>query len=118
MQGRYVTPKGSIRTALEPTSESSLTQWLMKWLNKMGHGHRDYSLFLFHKKGSFRKNVKKVVKSRYPSTGHPSGHGCATSNATRYYVASRLELHVGVCGCQMLVLCIKFTVSWRLGMRL
>lgn len=64
VQGRYVTPKGSIRTALEPTSESSLTQWLMKWLNKMGHGHRDYSLFLFHKKGSFRKNVKKVVKSR------------------------------------------------------
>ena len=79
MRGRYVTPKGSIRTGFEPATESSVTQLLMSWLNRIGNKHGDYSLFIFYKKGSFRKNVKKVVKSKYPSVGQPGVHDCATS---------------------------------------
>ena len=71
MKGRYVTQKGSIRTAFTPAAESSITRWVTGWLNRIGHEHRDYSLFIFDKKGSFRKNVKKVVKSKYPSIHHP-----------------------------------------------
>ena len=63
----YLTHKGSIKTNFARTPDSQILSWLRKKLGKIGHGREDYSLFLFHKKSKFRKAIKRIVKSKYPS---------------------------------------------------
>ena len=62
-----MTHKGSIKTNFSIwTPDSKLFVWIRRKLIKIGRLHEDYSLFLFHKKGRFRKTVKRIVKAKYP----------------------------------------------------
>ena len=64
---RYMTHKGSIKTNFSIwTPDSKLFVWIRRKLIKIGRVRQDYSLFLFHKKGRFRKTVKRIVKAKYP----------------------------------------------------
>ena len=63
----YVSHVGAPRTDFPDPKVSLGVVWLRACLRKLGRGSLDYSLLFLHKNNRFRKNVKRAVKSKYPT---------------------------------------------------
>ncbi|XP_064399504.1 dihydropyridine-sensitive L-type skeletal muscle calcium channel subunit alpha-1-like [Halichondria panicea] len=61
LRSRVLHHRGSVQGTF--TTESRLLHRVRRFINKIGSSREHYSLFIFHKNGWFRKNVKKIAKS-------------------------------------------------------